>query len=83
MPQAGFEPATTASERPQTHDLDCEASEIGQIYGKTQLYGKKNKTTTDKESVITTTTNINTTIILLLIIIKIIIIVITNNIRTP
>jgi len=27
--RAGFEPATPASERPQTHDSDCEASGIG------------------------------------------------------
>jgi hypothetical protein len=29
MLQAGFEPAIPASERPQTHALDCAASGIG------------------------------------------------------
>ena len=30
MPQAGFEPAIPASERPQTHTLDRTATRIGQ-----------------------------------------------------
>jgi hypothetical protein len=29
MPPAGFEPAIPASERPQTHALDCAATGIG------------------------------------------------------
>jgi hypothetical protein len=31
--RAGFEPTTTANERPQTHDLECAPTEVGQIYG--------------------------------------------------
>jgi hypothetical protein len=29
MPSAGFEPAITASERPQTHALECAVTGIG------------------------------------------------------
>jgi hypothetical protein len=29
MPPEGFEPETPASERPQTHALDCAATDIG------------------------------------------------------
>jgi len=32
MPQVGFEPAIPASERPQTHALDCAATGIGSRY---------------------------------------------------
>jgi hypothetical protein len=31
MPTAGFEPAIPASQRPQTHALDCTAIGIGEI----------------------------------------------------
>jgi len=29
MPPAGFEPANPASDWPQTHSLDCQATEVG------------------------------------------------------
>jgi len=37
MPPAGFEPTIPASERPQTHALDCAATGTG-IQNKRQLY---------------------------------------------
>jgi hypothetical protein len=38
MPPAGFEPAIPASERPQTHDLDRAATEIGLCFVSTDEY---------------------------------------------
>jgi hypothetical protein len=42
IPAAGFEPATPASERPQTHALDRADTEIGvRLQGKPYCYTKK------------------------------------------
>jgi hypothetical protein len=42
MPPAGFKPAVPASERPQTHALDCAATEIGifQLLTNIEKYNK-------------------------------------------
>jgi len=43
MPPVGFEPATPAGERPQTHALDCAAADIGVwwIRGEKELVSRK------------------------------------------